>query len=254
MKGLEWCELKTKTMFEMIDKTLFSVCTDESRFHLYGALLMSSPKGFSLASTDGHRLSVVERPSLCDLDFSKGVIIPRKGLNLILSTFKKSERVEIAQRGSNLYLRDREVTLAVKLIDAEFPDYKQVIPEPKTLTRKAIIWRQTLVDALKAALPLLGKNSKMGLGVHLTLTPGALKVSAEGFSESLPVEYKGSEWMTGVSAKYALELLNQIGSAEIAFEAPEHSVMAGYEPTPGPMMFKGLDDPDYLGVIMPVRF
>ena len=46
---------------EMIDRTLFSVCNDETRFHLNGVFFESDGSKARMVSTDGHRLSKVER-------------------------------------------------------------------------------------------------------------------------------------------------------------------------------------------------
>jgi DNA polymerase III sliding clamp (beta) subunit (PCNA family) len=46
---------------EMIERTLFSVCNDETRFHLNGVFFESDGSKSRMVSTEGHRLSKVER-------------------------------------------------------------------------------------------------------------------------------------------------------------------------------------------------
>src|SRR5262249_59425870 len=65
---------------EMIDKTLFSVSNDETRFHLNGVLFECDGAKARMVSTDGHRLSKVERTLTGGPALAGGVIIPKKGL------------------------------------------------------------------------------------------------------------------------------------------------------------------------------
>src|SRR6185503_10593659 len=82
--------LESAVLREMIERTLFSVCNDETRFHLNGVFFESDGSKSRMVSTDGHRLSKVERTIANGPKLSAGVIIPKKGL---LEIKKVLERV-----------------------------------------------------------------------------------------------------------------------------------------------------------------
>ena len=73
----------------MIDKTIFSVSHDETRYYLNGIFLETleenSNRKFRMVSTDGYRLSLINRniDEKVETEIDKGIIIPRKGINEI---------------------------------------------------------------------------------------------------------------------------------------------------------------------------
>src|SRR5262244_235177 len=79
-REVKYSKVDPAVLREMIDKTLFSVSNDETRFHLNGVLLECDGARARMVSTDGHRLSKVERTLTGGPVLPQGVIIPRKGL------------------------------------------------------------------------------------------------------------------------------------------------------------------------------
>ena len=124
------------TMREMIDRTLFSVCNDETRFHLNGVFFESDGSKVRMVSTDGHRLSKVERTIANGPKLSAGVIIPKKGLLEMKKVLETGAACKLAIKTPHLFLVQEDIALAVKLIDAQFPPYEQVIPKD----HKRVFW------------------------------------------------------------------------------------------------------------------
>src|SRR5262249_61368240 len=77
---------------DMLAKTLFSASIDETRYHLNGVLFESDGKRVRMVSTDGHRLSKVERELAGGPKLAQGVIIPRKGLQEMQRILEGQER------------------------------------------------------------------------------------------------------------------------------------------------------------------
>ena len=75
----EYAAIDGPVLKDMIDKTLFAVSNDETRFHLNGILFESDGKTVKLVATDGHRLAKIEG-KLAAPKLSTGVIIPKKGV------------------------------------------------------------------------------------------------------------------------------------------------------------------------------
>ena len=118
-----YATVESAVLREMIDRTLFSVCNDETRFHLNGVLFESDGSKARMVSTDGHRLSKVERTIANGPKLSAGVIIPKKGLVEIKKVLESGTSCKIAFKSPHVFLVQDEVALAVKLIDAQFPPY-----------------------------------------------------------------------------------------------------------------------------------
>jgi DNA polymerase-3 subunit beta len=236
-------EVESTLLREMVDRTLFSVCNDETRFHLNGVLFESTGSLARMVSTDGHRLSKVERKLEGGPQLSAGVIIPKKGVVEIKRILEGGAKCKLAIKTPYVFTSTDEITLAVKLIDAQFPPYEQVIP--KDHTRNVIIDRHLLLDALKRA-SLMSSETR---GVKFQIAPGSLVVSSDNpdigeVREELDADYTGEAMSIGFNPKYVIELLGQMASDQVTLQL-------NGELDPG--ILRPLGGDDYLGVVMPMR-
>jgi DNA polymerase-3 subunit beta len=238
-----FADVEASTIREMIDRTLFSVCNDETRFHLNGVLFESNGSRARMVSTDGHRLSKVERALPGGPQLSAGVIIPKKGLLEIKRVLEGAGTAKLAIKTPYVYVANDDLALAVKLIDAQFPPYEQVIP--KDNRRSVVIDRGLLVDALKRA-QLMSSETR---GVKLTAASSTLTIASDNpdlgeVREELDADYSGDAVSIGFNPKYLIDLLMQMGADQVSLDL-------GGELDPG--LFKPLGGDDYLGVVMPMR-
>jgi DNA polymerase-3 subunit beta len=228
----------------MIDKTLFSVSHDETRFHLNGVLFECDGAKGRMVSTDGHRLSKVERTLTGGPQLGTGVIIPKKGLTEIKRTLDgQNGPVELSFSGHTLFLRAGDTALAVKLLESQFPPYQQVIPTGND--KVASVDRIAFLEALKRA-SLMSSETR---GVKLSLEAGVLRIGSENpelgeVKEEIDVGYAGAALTIGFNPKYFTELLSQMTSTELRLEL-------GGELDPA--VVRPADSGDYLGVVMPMR-
>ena len=85
-----------------------------------------------MVATDGHRLAYVDRSLGSAVQgLASGVIIPRKGLAELrrLVDEEDADEVELGFAGQQRHSCARGgVTLTMRLIEGEFPNYRQVIP------------------------------------------------------------------------------------------------------------------------------
>jgi DNA polymerase III subunit beta len=238
-----FCDVEAVVLREMIDRTLFSVCNDETRFHLNGVLFESNGSKARMVSTDGHRLSKVERALPGGPQLSAGVIIPKKGLLEIKRVLDNASTCKLAIKTPYVFLQADDLVLAVKLIDAQFPPYEQVVP--KEHKRSLVIDRHLLIDALKRA-QLMSSETR---GVKLAMEAGRLTVASDNpdvgeVREELEADFSGDAVAIGFNPKYVIELLGQMQSDQVGLEL-------GGELDPG--LFKPLGADEYLGVVMPMR-
>ena len=242
-KEATFVDVDSAVFREMIDRTLFSVCNDETRFHLNGVLLESDGSTTRMVSTDGHRLSKVERSVKGGLTLTAGVIIPKKGVLELKRVIEGHAKCKIAVRTPFLFVTQDDVTLAIKLIDAQFPPYEQVLP--KDNKRVIVIDRNSLIDALKRG-QLMASDTR---GVKFSIADSSLTITSDNpdlgeVKEELEAEYSGSAMSIGFNPKYVIELLGQMTSDQVA-------IHLGGELDPG--IFKPFTGDDYLGVVMPMR-
>ena len=234
---------------EMIDKTSYAVSSDETRYNLNGAFLEKvEDKHFRMVATDGHRLSMLDADLVEDVkkaEFAEGVIIPRKGLMEIKRLLESEEGdCQMGLDGNNLVFKMADVTVVMRLLDGQFPEYRHVVPEQQKITIK--VDRKQLLDSLRRISIL---SSDRTLGVKLILGKEHLMVTTSNpdlgeAKESLPVDYSGDEITVGFNARYLMDALSSIGTDQVDF---------CLEDDLSPGVLRPMDDPRYTCVVMPMR-
>lgn len=236
---------------EMIDKTIFSISTDETKFNLTGIYIKSETdnikNNIAFVSTDGHRLSMIERNISTKLDekFNNGFILPKKGINEIKKLIENvSDDVNIGISENNFSVSTDKTKLIMRMVDGDFPDYRRVIPE-KT-KNFAVINRELFLHSLKRISVLSSEKSK-GVKVNINndcLTLYSSNPDVGDAKEELDSVYDGSEISIGFNAKYIIDILQAIEKENIILFLKDNI-------SPGLIQPEG--DEDYLAVIMPMR-
>ena len=76
----------------MIQKTIFAISNEESRYTLNGALLLLKPESASMVATDGHRLAIVERDvQVQGLKNELRLLVPKKAMAELLRLLAEVE-------------------------------------------------------------------------------------------------------------------------------------------------------------------
>jgi DNA polymerase III subunit beta len=235
------------TLREMIDKTLFAVSTDETRFNLSGVYVHSADKGvLRMTATDGHRLALIDR-AIGGPELPRGVIMPRKGLVEVRKLLEEGEESELTLVVGSQYVRVQTpaVSFFMRLVEGEFPDYKQVIPGASKVKARAN--RDDLLGALRRISLLASDRSH---GVKLNLKKGSLELSASNpdmgeASEDIEVSYSGEPLAIGFNVRYLIELLS--------VHAPGDTIDLALTDEVGPGVLQGSQDPSFTYVLMPMR-
>jgi len=247
----EFVKIDRAVLSEMIEKTLFSVSTDETRYHLNGVFLeirndKTSPV-YRMVATDGHRLSMIDRSIEGGLskNANQGVIIPRKGLHEIRKLLDHvEESVEIAIEGAQLIVRHGSTVLMIRLIEGKYPNYQQLIP--KELKENFLVQREALLSSLKRVSLLSNSKSK---GVTFTLSSGKMEITSNNpelgdAREDLEVDYKGKDMRIGFNARFVLDVISSMTDDVVSFEFNDQL---------SPVLLLPHQDRSYTCLIMPMR-
>ncbi len=199
----------------MFERALFSVCKDETRFHLNGVLFECSGTLARTVSTDGHRLTKIECPVEAGPVLVNGALVPSKGatqIGKLLGSRARGE-CEIAVSQMRMFVRYMGAELAIKLIDAQFPPYLQVIPADNR--NLVSVDRKGLIGAMERAALLCSETR----GVKVTFGGGGMTLTSDapgsGVSvESMPAGGIGAErtepTSIGLNTEYMIEALEGI--------------------------------------------
>lgn len=262
-EGAPTLALDVDVLAEVIQKTYFSISTDETRAHLNSALFEWDGETVRMVTTDGHRLSKVEA-TVRGRQASETMLIPLKAIQELrrlcdemlgeiafvgVDGEKKKPELQITRSGSSAFFQGAGTTFSVKLVDAQFPPYSQVIPQASDKIIRAP--RLAFAEALKAVS--VAASERTG-GVKLSLANGSMRITSEspesgdGFDE-IPVDYAGPNISIGFNAKYFLDVLAAISDDEISLSLSGELDPAVIRPA-GPSVVPGRD---FLAVVMPMR-
>ncbi|HKQ69358.1 MAG TPA: DNA polymerase III subunit beta [Polyangiaceae bacterium] len=249
-------ELELELLGKLIARTHFSISTDETRAALNSALFEWDGDRVRMVTTDGHRLSKMEL-RVAGRQATATMLLPLKAIGELrrlgdearaeAGKDGEAQRVTIAQSGPNAFFGIGGTRFSVKLVDAQFPPYSQVIPQ--TSDRAIRAPRAAFADALRAVS--LAASDRTG-GVKLEVTSGAMRITSEspetgdGFDE-IPVDYAGAEVVIGFNAKYFLDVLGAIDDEEVVLGIGGDLDPAVIRPA------TESDEQSYKAVVMPMR-
>jgi DNA polymerase-3 subunit beta len=236
-----------KTLLEMIQKTAFAISTDDTRYILNGLFFEATDKGtIRTVATDGHRLCIAERKMEGDFKLNRGVTLPRKGLFELRRLIEEAPDAEcfLGFGDTSAVFKKSGLSMIMRLLDGQFPDYKEVIPREPQKSLK--LSRSGLLETLKRISLLSEEKSH---AVRLELTENQLRVSSQNpdlgeAREDMPVTYTGEKVEVGFNARYLLDVLAVITTDEVLLEMAD-------EQSPG--VLRPVGDASYTAVIMPMR-
>lgn len=250
VENVAFTQVDAQALGEMIEKTQFAISTDAARYNLNGVYFEPGAEGKSLrlVATDGHRLALIEKPLGSDFKLKRGVIVPRKGL-LELRRLLAEEGTDPCELGfaeNSGVFRRGDLLMIMRLIDAAFPDYAQVIP--KEAERVVTVVRERFLETLRRMAILSGATDKLS-PIRCELTEATLRVTSQNpdfgeAKEDIVVEYTGSALKIGFNARYLIDVLSALDSEKVLLELCD-------ELSPG--VLKPASDLKFTGVVMPMR-
>lgn len=259
-------ELEPTGLRQMIDQVAFAAATDESRPTLAGVNASFRDKLFTLAATDGYRLSVRETQLDQPVSEPVSVIIPARSmmeLARIIGQLPEPEEEEEAAvqvaftpAGNQTLFHMPNVDLVSQLIEGTFPDYTVIIP--KTYTTRTTLDTNAFLKAVKVASLFARDGSNI---VQLQVTPddggaapparGTMTLTATSVDlgdnvSEMDALVEGSGIEIAFSAKYLADVLSVIGTEQVVLETVGPT-------SPGLLRPVGAGREIFTHVIMPMR-
>ncbi len=235
-------DFPSQIMKEFIRKTLFSINQKDSRFIINGVLFKILKGKALMVSTDGHRLSLVEK----EIEYSgedKEYIL----LKNVLAKLQRAEdeKISLGDDERNIFFEFDKKIINVSKVEGRFPNYEVVFP--KEINYEVIINRENLQESLRRASIII--DEKQG-GVRFTVGEGFMEVSAQNpdlgeFKERIEADYKGEGFRITFNPRYISEFLSVVDSDLIKMYFDEVGKAVVFEPLH--------DIVNYKYVVMPIR-
>ncbi|HUP65452.1 MAG TPA: DNA polymerase III subunit beta [Thermoanaerobaculia bacterium] len=233
----------------MVEKVIFAITHEETRFQLNGALLKVLGDKMEMVATDGHRMALVNLPHVNGKAAELTMLIPRKALHEIL-------RLETDEPGplrfgtseNHMFFESGARRLMARMIDVNFPNYMEVIARDND--RRVQIDRERLLATIRRISLVANERTR---AIRFDFSAGKLTVSSTNpelgdARETVAVEYSGQPFYVGLNAAYVTDFLAAIDTQTVTFDLKdENSQCIGR-----PEEVEGLSY-EYLYVVMPMR-
>ncbi|MFZ2385904.1 MAG: DNA polymerase III subunit beta [Candidatus Omnitrophota bacterium] len=240
-KDKEAIKIDRDVLKEMLALTSFAVSFDETRYILNGILFKIDNNSLTLVATDGKRLAVIERKLKQSFDKTIKVIVPIKTIHELNRNLSEGGDVSLIL-GNNQILFDMDSVVVIsRLIEGEFPDYRQVIPAISE--NKMQISREQFLLAVRRAA-LLSTPDYQAVKFEVFKNKMVVSKSTPDIGESreeVQVDYQGKETMIGFNPNYLIDVLKNLEEEKINFELTDGE-------KPGVIRVDG-----YIYIVLPMR-
>ncbi len=231
--------------------TIFAASGEEARGAvLMGTLLEIQNESLTMVATDGYRLARYQTTLESGISGAEKYIVPSRALNEAARNVGNAASVEVAAlgaQGNQLMFASGDVSIVVRLVDGQYPNYGQVIPAK--FDRSVTANTAALIGILRRAELVAGDRASM---VKLAVTNQTLIATASSdvsgnAYEELEVEQQGEDLTIAFNARYLIEILNHIDSPQTVMEFLGPLSPAAIRPVEPP------EGAQQLYVLMPLR-
>jgi DNA polymerase-3 subunit beta len=200
-------------------KVAGSASRDETRPVLTGILVSASDQELSMVATDSYRLSVKETKLPTALSSGFEVNVPARALQELarLGAAADDEELRISVLQNQVVFTLGKVILSSRLIDGQFPNYRQLLPE--SFEHELRLAGGELTEVVRRISLLAQKNAPL----RLAFSPGELTVSAQTpdvgeASESLPVAFQGEGLEIGFNPDFLRDGLEAVEEGDLVLK------------------------------------
>jgi len=198
-----------------------------------------------MVATDSYRLSVKRTELEVPLQGSLEANVPARALQELARIAQQSQGAELtAGVGQNQVVFELDgVVLSSRLIDGQFPNYRQLIPE--SVEHELRLATSELADVVRRMSLLAQKNAPL----RLAFSEGELTISAQTpdvgeASETIPVPFHGEPFDIGFNPEFLRDGVESIDTAEL--------VLKLISPL-RPGLIESPDSGDFVYLVMPIR-
>ncbi len=229
---------------ETVDRVAPSASRDETRPVLMGVLIHLGKNSVRMVATDSYRLSVKESPVESSVSGTIEAIVPARTLMELsrIAAAVSEDTITILPTENQMLFEVGGISLVSRLIDGQFPNYRQLIPE--TFDYEVAVDHDELLEAVRRVGLLAQKNAPL----RLQFASNTLTISAESQDvgkahEAIPIQYSGDDLEIGFNPEFL-----EAGVASVK----ESPVYLRFISPLRPGLVKGAGD-DFLYLVMPIR-
>jgi DNA polymerase-3 subunit beta len=233
----------------MIQRTMFAITQEESRYSLNGALLALMPNEVRMVATDGHRLALVSKSmEVPGVDMEVRALIPRKTLVELQKLIGEQDgMVEFGRDENHLFFAVGNKRLVSRILAGQFPNYELVIPREND--KFIVSSTKAMGDGIRRAAIMSDEKLR---AIRLSFKSGSLELTASSADagearEIVPIDFDGDNLEIGFNPHYLLDFIGVCASDAVSISLKDSETQGLLRPV-------GASDLEYKYVVMPMKF
>ncbi|HWC27828.1 MAG TPA: DNA polymerase III subunit beta [Solirubrobacteraceae bacterium] len=238
-------EVPAAAFVETINRVARSASRDETRPILTGILVSATRDELRMVATDSYRLSVKETRLAAPLEGGFEANVPARALQELarIGQAAAGDRLTVSVRSNQIVFEVGGDVLSSRLIDGQFPNYRQLLPE--AYEHELRLGVGELTDVVRRVSLMAQKNAPL----RLHFKEGELTVSAQTpdvgeARETLPVPFAGEPFEIGFNPEFLRDGLESAADGDL--------VLKLISPL-RPGLIESADGSGFLYLIMPIR-
>jgi DNA polymerase-3 subunit beta len=228
-----------------IDLVARAASRDDMRPVLTGVFVSGSGSEMTMVATDSYRLAVKRTELEAELGGEIEANIPARALRelgRILST-EGAEEAAVTLLPNQAVFEAGTILLTTRLIDGQFPNYRQLLPE--SYEHDVRLPRPDFLEVVRRVSQLAQRNAPL----RLAFRSGELTVAAEtpdvgDAVETMPVAFDGEDLEIGFNPEFLREGIESVEGDE---------VMLRLISPLRPGLMQPVDNEDFRYLVMPIR-
>jgi DNA polymerase III subunit beta len=237
--------LPSGPLAETIDRVARAASRDEVRPILTGVLFQAEGTTLTMVATDSYRLSVKHTELENALPAPIEANVPARALRELARIISQEGAKEVAMSlaRNQAVFRAGDVVLFSRLIEGQFPSWRQLIPE--SFEHEVRLPREELLEVARRIGQLAQRNAPL----RFAFAEGELTVAAEtpevgDASESVPAPYSGEPLEIAFNPQFLIEGLESVEGEELVLKLSSPL---------RPGLLEPVGDEDFSYLVMPIR-
>jgi DNA polymerase-3 subunit beta len=242
--------LAADAFVETVARVARSASRDDTRPVLTGILVHASGSELRMVATDSYRLSVKTTSLAEPVSEAFEANVPARALQELSRIIGQldADRVVVSRLENQVVFGVRpaagpETSLASRLIDGQFPNYQQLLPD--SVEHELRVDREELAAVARRISLLAQKNAPL----RLAFTEGELTVSAQTpdigeAHEALPIAFHGEAFEIGFNPDFLRDGLESVESTEVLLRLTSPL---------RPGLIESADGSGFVYLVMPIR-
>lgn len=239
------CKISAHSLIHGLKSVWYSASISSMKPELSSVYLYPKDSSLMFVATDSFRLAE-KRIDVKEIDSFESVLVPFRNVSEIIRIFDNNVGdLNILFDEGQIAFETEGVYLVSRIVDGNFPDYKQIIP--KDNTTEVTVLKQDLIQALKLSNIFSDKFNQ----IHMTIRPedGIFEIASKNVDKgenknNVEATLRGDSIEINFNHKYLGDAFSSINS---------DSLILMFNGSNRPMVMRGVNDGSFMYLVMPLN-